>query len=115
MARLRPGVRPPQSDKPARRNRWRSAQGRKLAAVAATIPRVPTISVFYGIVIAMFFDDHPPPHFHARYAEHEARISIETGEALGGKLPARASRLVREWTDLHRGELEDNWRLREQG
>jgi hypothetical protein len=37
---------------------------------------VPTISVFYGIVIAMFFNDHDPPHFHARYAEHQARIAI---------------------------------------
>jgi hypothetical protein len=42
----------------------------------ATLVCVPTISVFYGIVIAMFFNDHDPPHFHARYAEHQARIAI---------------------------------------
>lgn len=66
---------------------------------------MPTISVFYGIVIAMFFNDHDPPHFHARYAEHQARITIATS------LPPRAARLVTEWTELHRDELEEDWRL----
>ena len=56
---------------------------------------VPTISVFYGIVISMFFNDHEPPHIHARYAEHEARIAIATGTSLTGHLPPRAARLVR--------------------
>ena len=72
---------------------------------------VPTISVFYGIVVAMFFDEHPPPHFHARYAESKARVEIATGEIIDGELPRRAARLVREWTALHRDELEENWRL----
>jgi hypothetical protein len=72
---------------------------------------VPTISVFYGIVIAMFFNDHDPPHVHARYAEHHARIAIATGDLLDGHLPPRAARLVKEWADLHRGELEQDWRL----
>jgi len=44
---------------------------------------MPTISLFYGIVIAMFFNDHDPPHFHARYAEHHARVAIETGGSPG--------------------------------
>lgn len=78
-------------------------------------PDVPTISRFYGIVILMFFDDHPPPHFHARYAGREARVSIATAEMLDGDLPPRAARLVREWTELHRSELEENWRRRERG
>lgn len=68
-------------------------------------------SAFYGIVVAMFFNDHDPPHVHARYAEHHARVAIATGEVLDGDLPARAARLIREWTELHRGELEDDWRL----
>lgn len=72
---------------------------------------MPTISVFYGIVIAMFFNDHDPPHFHARYAEHRARVSIATGEVLDGALPPRAARLVREWVGLHSDELAENWRL----
>jgi len=71
---------------------------------------VPTISVFYGIVVAMFFVEHPPPDFPARYAEHKARVEIATGETIDGELPPRAARLVREWTALHRDELEENWR-----
>lgn len=71
--------------------------------------RVPRISAFYGIVIAMYYRDHPPPHFHAIYGEDEAQIVIETLEPLRGDLPARALRLVREWADLHREELQANW------
>ena len=76
---------------------------------------VPRISTFYGIVIAMYFDDHPPPHFHARYAEHEAQVSISDGELLQGSLPRRAHALVREWVELHRAELEADWELARQG
>jgi Domain of unknown function (DUF4160) len=70
---------------------------------------VPRISEFYGIVIEMYFADHPPPHFHARYGGDEATIVIATGDVLAGSLPGRALRLVREWLDAHRGELEANW------
>ena len=72
---------------------------------------MPRISAFYGIVIAMFFDDHPPPHFHARYGEHDAQVVIATGEILNGSLPGRAYALVREWVELHRAELEADWEL----
>ena len=72
---------------------------------------MPRISAFYGIVIAMFFDDHPPPHFHARYGEHEAQIAIATGAIVRGDLPRRAQTLVREWVELHRAELEADWEL----
>lgn len=57
----------------------------------------------------MFFADHPPPHFHARYSGEEALIVIETGEVYAGYLPARALRLVREWLGEHRAELMANW------
>jgi hypothetical protein len=70
---------------------------------------VPTISAFYGIVIRMFVKDHPPPHFHALYGGHRARIAISSGDLLDGELPPRAARLVREWASLHRPELEANW------
>jgi hypothetical protein len=70
---------------------------------------VPRISSFYGIVIAMYYRDHYPPHFHAIYGEYEAQIVIGTGEPLGGTLPPRALRLVQEWSELHREELEANW------
>lgn len=71
---------------------------------------VPTISAFYGILIRMYFSDHPPPHFHVRYGEHKARFSIADGQRIDGDLPARATRLVSEWAGLHRDELEENWR-----
>jgi hypothetical protein len=70
---------------------------------------VPTISAFYGIVIRMFVKDHPPPHFHALYGEHRARVAVASGEVLDGDLPPRAAQLVREWATLHREELEANW------
>ena len=57
---------------------------------------MPAIARFYGIVIAMFFNDHAPPHFHARYGECRGRVSIETGKPLDGDLPARSLRLIEE-------------------
>lgn len=71
---------------------------------------MPTISRFYGILIRMYFGDHPPPHFHARYVEQKARCALATGELIDGELPARAERLVREWVVLRRDELDENWR-----
>ena len=76
---------------------------------------MPRISAFYGIVIAMYFDDHPPPHFHARYGEFEAQVAIATGELLKGSLPRRAQALVEEWAALHRDELEQDWERARQG
>ena len=72
---------------------------------------MPTISAFYGILIRMFFNDHPPPHFHARYGEFEATIEIATLQILEGALPARALNLVREWAMMHREELLNDWQL----
>lgn len=57
----------------------------------------------------MYFGDHPPPHFHARYGGNVALIVIATGEVYAGSLPTRAMRLVREWVDEHRAELEVDW------
>ena len=59
----------------------------------------------------MFFNDHAPPHFHARYSEFEATIDIGTLEVIEGNLPNRAFNLVREWAMIHRGELLEDWRL----
>lgn len=58
----------------------------------------------------MYAEDHPPPHFHAVYQGAVAVFSIETGEILRGQIPERAVRLVREWADMHRDELTENWR-----
>ena len=59
----------------------------------------------------MFFNDHTPPHFHARYGEFEATIQISTLEVIQGELPRRALNLVQEWAMIHREELLDDWRL----
>jgi hypothetical protein len=60
-------------------------------------------------VIEMFFSDHPPPHFHARYAGDEALIVIATGDVFAWSLPPRALRLVRDWLEEHRDELVADW------
>ncbi|MFD3006595.1 DUF4160 domain-containing protein [Thermus tengchongensis] len=70
---------------------------------------MPRLSRFYGIAVAMFYDDHPPPHFHARYGDHEALIGIVDLRVLAGSLPPKAMALVVEWALLHQGELMDNW------
>ena len=72
---------------------------------------MPTISVFYGIVIQMFWRDHAPPHFHALYAEHEALIDLRDFRDIRGSLPGRAMALVLEWATEHRDELMENWNL----
>ena len=72
---------------------------------------MPTISAFYGILIRMFFNNHPPPHFHARHGEFEAAIAIETVEVTEGQLPSRALILVREWAMIHREELREDRQL----
>jgi len=72
---------------------------------------MPTIAVFYGIVIAMFVNDHPPPHFHATYGEFLAIIEIETGRLIAGKLPRPQLANVEQWRQQHTTELMENWNL----
>jgi hypothetical protein len=71
---------------------------------------VPTISRFFGITIAMFFDDHGFPHFHARHAEGEAKVRIDNLEVIDSNLGRRQLRFVLAWAELHQAELEENWR-----
>jgi hypothetical protein len=70
---------------------------------------MPEISRFLGIVITMFFGDHAPPHFHARYGDHKATFMIDPVSLLTGELPARVVALVTEWAVLHQDELRANW------
>ena len=72
---------------------------------------MPEISRFFGIVIAMFFDDHNPPHFHARYGSYSITIKIEDFAILEGHLPPKALGLVIEWADIHKEELFKDWEL----
>ncbi|MEJ7139144.1 DUF4160 domain-containing protein [Amphibiibacter pelophylacis] len=74
---------------------------------------MPTISMFYGIFIRMYFapGEHPPAHFHVYYAEYKATVNIHTCEIMDGELPRKQSRLVLAWAELHQDELLRNWRL----
>ena len=70
---------------------------------------MPEISRFFGAIISMYYNDHTPPHFHARYGGCKALISIETLAVFEGRLPPRVLGLVVEWGALHRAELQENW------
>lgn len=72
---------------------------------------VPTICRFRGIAILMLFGDHPPPHVHVTYGEHDGRIALRTGDVLSGDLPPRVVRMVVEWCHLRRSALENNREL----
>ena len=71
---------------------------------------MPQISRFFGIVIAMYHDDHQPPHFHARYGGTEIQVRIADGFIIG-QFPTRQRGLVLEWLTLHKDELQMNWEL----
>lgn len=70
---------------------------------------MPKLSEFFGIAIYMYWEDHGPPHFHARYAGQKASIAIEDLSVLAGRLSPRALGLVIEWAALHRDELGAAW------
>lgn len=70
---------------------------------------MPTISMFYGIKIMMFFDEHNPPHFHAVYDDFRASIRINDLAIMNGSLPPKALGLIVEWASLHKNELAENW------
>lgn len=70
---------------------------------------MPEICRFLGMVIAMYYQDHTPPHFHVKYGENRASIVIDKLEILEGSLPKRVLSLVLEWAYDHRQELMENW------
>lgn len=70
---------------------------------------MPEISRFFGIVITMYYDEHNPPHFHARYGSDGAVIEIASLRILEGKLPPRVIGLIVEWASQHQDELMINW------
>ena len=71
---------------------------------------MPELCRFFGIVIYMYYADHSPPHFHARYGDERASIRIDNGEILDGDLGRRALGLVDEWRRLHHEALQEDWR-----
>ncbi len=76
---------------------------------------MPRISQFLGIIIYMYYNDHLPLHFHAKHAEYEALIRIDTLAILKGELPQREKALVLKWATLHREELKADWELAKKG
>ena len=79
---------------------------------------MPTISMFYGIIISMFFEikeKHHLPHIHIRYQGMKASIAIDDGRLLAGDLSHKQLRMVQVWIDLHREELLADWELAKNG
>lgn len=75
---------------------------------------MPTISMFYGILILMYFYDnkkHAQPHIHAEHAEFEASIAIDNGELLSGSLPPAKMKLVQAWIEILKESLRVDWKL----
>ena len=72
---------------------------------------MPELSRFLGIIISMYFDDHNPPHFHVRYNDFRALISIKDLSLFQGELPPRVLGLVMEWAELHKNELLEDWNM----
>jgi hypothetical protein len=71
---------------------------------------MPELCRFLGIVIAMYYRDHGPPHFHAIYGDFEITVEIESGK-VNGEFPKRALSHVQEWRQQHRSELLVDWEL----
>jgi len=79
---------------------------------------MPTISMFFGIIISMYFEikeKHHLPHIHVRYQGTQASISLVDGSLLAGDIPAKQLRMVQVWIDLHQEELMADWELAKQG
>ena len=72
---------------------------------------MPEISRFLGIVIAIYYQDHEPPHFHAKYGSDRAVFTIRELQLIEGELPGRVTALVLEWAFAHREELAEDWEL----
>jgi hypothetical protein len=75
---------------------------------------MPTISMFYGIIVSIYYGDtgrHHKAHIHVRYQSQKASVAIEDGSVLAGEIPVRQLRMVQVWVDLHRDELLADWEL----
>lgn len=70
---------------------------------------MPTLAIFFGIVVRMWHDDHPPPHIHVEYQGFEALVEILSGEVREGSLPRKVASIVKDWCLVHQAELQDNW------
>lgn len=71
---------------------------------------MPILSMFYGIIIRMYYEDHQPPHFHAYYGDYEAVFDF-SGEIIQGEIPKKQQKLIAAWCVIHHDELIANWKL----
>ncbi|MGK5093760.1 DUF4160 domain-containing protein [Deltaproteobacteria bacterium TL4] len=78
---------------------------------------MPTISMFYGIIIRMYCApvEHNPPHFHAYYQDYKAVVDITTCELKEGSLPPKQKKLVLAWAEIHKDSLQADWELASKG
>jgi hypothetical protein len=79
---------------------------------------MPTISMFYGILVTIMFEEgerHHSPHFHVRYQNFKASIAMEDGAVLAGNFPPKQLKLVQAWVELHRDDLLADWDLAKNG
>lgn len=75
---------------------------------------MPIISMFYGLLISMYYLDnkqHHLPHIHVKYNDDEAVFSIPDGELLGGSIPNNKAKLIRAWIELRQEDLMADWSL----
>ena len=72
---------------------------------------MPEISRFFGMRIAIYYDEHSPPHFHAYYQAFDASYSIENSKRIKGKMPKNLEKIVIKWSRKYQKELENNWNL----
>ncbi len=72
---------------------------------------MPEISVFFGIRVSMYYNDHMPPHFHAEYNDYKAIVDIINSRVIKGALPSKQLKLILAWAVIHQDELMENWQL----
>jgi hypothetical protein len=70
---------------------------------------MPTLSIFFGIIIKMRHDDNPPPHIHIEFQGFTALVEIRSGNVIAGDLPRKVAAIVNEWCETHHIELMNNW------
>ena len=95
---------------PRTSSRWTYSEFARLPSEGSprrALHSMPEVSRFQGIAIAMYYQEHGVPHFHASYGEHEVSVEVES-RAVHGTFPPRALRHVLEWAELHQDELLEN-------
>jgi hypothetical protein len=78
---------------------------------------MPTISIFYGIIIRMYFapEEHNPPHFHAYYQGKKAIVGINDCEVIKSNFPKKQNKMITAWAEMHQDELSANWEICQNG